>query len=140
MYKRQGIVSLTSEEGLWTAELVDANRTVPVNDKCQVIKSYFCKNNKLQEAIQYEDDNQELWHSKLEEILEFQREKTGQQISEVQAEKLIEIYNRYKHIFSNAPGKVKGYQCEINFKQPVDVRRKSYPIAYSCLLYTSRCV
>ena len=31
----RGIVSLTSKEGVWTAELVDASRTVPINDKCQ---------------------------------------------------------------------------------------------------------
>ena len=43
-------------------------------------------------------------------------EKTSQQISELQAEKLIDIYNQYKHIFSSATGKVRGYQCEINFK------------------------
>ena len=28
-------------------------------------------------------------------------------------------------------GKVKGYQCVINFKEPVNFTRKSYPIAYS---------
>ena len=56
----RGIVSLTSEEGVWTAELVDANRTVSVNAKCHVMKSYFCKNNKLPEVIKYEDDDQEL--------------------------------------------------------------------------------
>ena len=61
-------ILLTSEEGLWTAELVDANRTVPVNNRCQAIKSYFCKKNKIQEVIQYEDDDPELWQSKLEEI------------------------------------------------------------------------
>ena len=44
---------------------------------------------------------------------------------------MIKIYNKYQHIFSNAPGKVKDYQCTISFKTPVDFHRKSYPIAYS---------
>ena len=127
----KGTISLTSEEGLWTAELIDTNRTVPVNTRCLAIKSYFCKENKIPEVIQYEDDDPKLWQSKLEEIREFQREKTYGQISKIQAENLIQIYNKYKHVFSNAPGKVKGYQCVINFKEPVNFRRKSYPIAYS---------
>ena len=108
----KGIISLTSEEGLWTAELIDTNRTVPVNTRCLAIKSYFCKKNKIPEVIQYEDDDPELWQSKLEEVREFQREKTCRQVSKVQAENLIQIYNKYKHVFSNAPGKVKGYQCD----------------------------
>ena len=43
-------------------------------------------------------------------------------------ERLITIYNKYRHIFS---GKVKDYQCKITFKEPVDFHKKSYPIAYS---------
>ena len=62
---------------------------------------------------------------------QFQRSRPDQHISEEQAENLIEIYKKYKHVFSNTPGKVKGYQCRINFWEPVDFHRKSYPIAYS---------
>ena len=75
--------------------------------------------------------DEELWLSKLEEIRNFQREGQDKQISVHQAEELINIYNRYRHIFSDAPGKVKDYQCMIRFKEPVDFKKKSYPIAYS---------
>ena len=44
---------------------------------------------------------------------------------------ILAIYNTYQHVFSNTPGKIKGYQCKINFREPVDFHRKSYPIAYS---------
>ena len=77
----RGIVSLTSEEGVWTVELVDANRNISGNANCHVMKNYFCKNETSPGVIKYEDDDQELWNSKLEEIRTFQREKTGQQIS-----------------------------------------------------------
>ena len=87
----RGIVSLTSEEGVWTAELVNGNRAPSVRASCHLVKKYFCRNNTLPEVIRYEDDNQELWYRNLEEVRAFQREKTGQQISEVQAEKLIAI-------------------------------------------------
>ena len=134
----RGIVSLTSEEGVWSAGLVDISRIPSVHKNDPVLKHYFCNNNQLPRITPYENDTQELWYSTLEEIRAFQRERTDQWISERQAENLIEIYNKYKYIFSNAPGKVKGYQCKINFKEPVNFHRKSYPIA--CLLYTSRCV
>ena len=105
-----------------------------------------------------EEEDRGLWEQKIEEIRNFQRERPRQEISKQQCENLIAIYNKYQHVFSNTPGKVKGYQCKINFREPVDFHRKSYPIAYSlknevrteinrmiaediiCLLYTSRCV
>ena len=72
-----------------------------------------------------------MWLEKLEEIREFQRTKARGQISEAQAERLITVYNNYRHIFSNAPGKVRNYQCAIKFKTPVEFNKKSYAIAYS---------
>ena len=41
------------------------------------------------------------------------------------------IRDRYRHVFSNTPGKVKDFQCEIRFKEAADFKKKSYPIAYS---------
>ena len=129
-----------------------------------MIQNNYCQQSP--ERILKDWKDEELWSSKLEEIRNFQREEQDPQISVQQAEELISIYNRYKHIFSDAPGKVKDYQCRIRFKEPVDFKKKSYPIAYSqrnavraeinqmmeddiielsqspytCLLYTSRCV
>ena len=48
-----------------------------------------------------------------------------------QVEDLIIIYNKYKHVFSEKPGKVKNYQCRIQFKELAEFHRKSYPIPYS---------
>ena len=78
-----------------------------------------------------EEEGRELWERKIEEIRTFQGEQPQQEITKKQAENLILIYNTYQHVFSNTPGKVKGYQCKINFHEPVDFHRKSYPIAYS---------
>ena len=72
-----------------------------------------------------------MWKRKVEEIRRFQRERPQQEITGEQAEKLIAIYQAYQHVFSNTPGKVKGFQCKINFREPIDFHRKSYPIAYS---------
>ena len=39
--------------------------------------------------------------------------------------------NKYRHVFSNQPGKVRGYQCELKFKEVANFNKKSYPIAYA---------
>ena len=57
--------------------------------------------------------------------------KTGLNLTEKKVNKLISIYSKYKHIFSDMPGKVRNYQCKLKFKEPVEFRRKSYPIAHS---------
>ena len=95
-----------------------------------IVNHYYCADRKLNMPL-YQEDNPELWLEKLEEIREFQRTKARGQISEAQAERLITVYNNYRHIFWNALGKVKNYQCTIKFKTPVEFNKKSYPIAYS---------
>ena len=106
-----------------------SSKTPSIPTSCPIIQNYFCHDSPT--MILYEESDQELWSSKLEEIRTFQREGQDQRISMFQAEDLIDIYNRYRHVFSNAPGKVKDYQCKIEFKEPVDFHKKSYPIAYS---------
>ena len=69
----QVIISLTSE-GVWSAKLVDSNRTPAVLNQDPVLKNYFCHNNRLPVITTYENDTQELWFDKLEEIRAFQRE------------------------------------------------------------------
>ena len=41
------------------------------------------------------------------------------------------IRDRYRHVFSDTPGKVKNFQCEIKVKEQAEFKRKSYPIAFS---------
>ena len=111
---RQGEVSLTTEQGIWTADLVNSSNLPSITTSCTMIQNYYC--HQSHGRILNGGKDEELWSSKLEEIRNFQREGQDQQISVHQAEELINIYNRYRHIFSNAPGKVKDYQCMIRFK------------------------
>ena len=88
------------------------------------------------------------------------------EITTIQKRQLIEIYQKYRKVFSNLPGKAKNFICELSFHTPINFNKKSYPIAqslkpavkkeiqrmmeqdiieyssspYTCLLYTSRCV
>lgn len=50
-----------------------------------------------------------MWYNKMEEINHFRKEKTALKVC--QACQLIEMYNNYKQVFSDKPGKVRNYQC-----------------------------
>ena len=114
---RQGEVSLTTEQGIWSADLVNGGNLPLITNSCNMIQNNYCQQSPERILTDWKDE--ELWSSKLDEIRNFQREEQDPQISVQQSEELIRIYNRCKHIFSDAPGKVKDYHC---------------------LLYTSRCV
>ena len=68
---------------------------------------------------------------KLEEIQQFRSEQNEYNLTTQQIEKLISIYNKYRYVFSDVPGKVKDYQFTLQFKEPVNFNKKSYPVAYA---------
>ena len=70
-------------------------------------------------------------YKRQEEIRRFQTAKCDRRITDNQIEELITIYKWYRHVFSDTPGKIKNFQCEIKFKETADFKKKSYPIAYS---------
>ena len=110
------VITLKTKEGIWTNKLIDTQGNSTSNAHYQaIVNHYYCADRPLNMPL-YQEDNPELWLEKLEEIREFQRTKARGQITEAQAERLITVNNNYRHIFSNAPGKVKNYQCTIKFK------------------------
>ena len=111
---RQGEVSLNTEQGIWTTDIVKGSNLPSITNCCTMLQNNYCQQSHGRIVNEWKDE--ELWSSKLEEIRQFQREGREQQISVHQAEDLINIYNKYRHIFSDAPGKVKDYQCKIIFK------------------------
>ena len=72
-----------------------------------------------------------LWNKKLEDIRHFRGTQDGNPLTTQEVEELIKIYNKYRHVFSDQPGKVRGYQCELKFKEVANFNKKSYPIAYA---------
>ena len=61
----------------------------------------------------------------------FQSEQHENNLTTQQIENLISIYNQYRHVFSDIPGKVKDYQYKLQFIEPVNFNKKSYPISYA---------
>ena len=72
-----------------------------------------------------------LWKEKLQEILSFQVRGSTEAVSVEQKEKLIGIYNKYRKVFSDSPGKAKNFICELRFHDTVKFNKRSYPIAQS---------
>ena len=77
-----------------------------------------------------------LWVEKINEIRAFQTNNINHVLTYEQRENLIQVYNRYRHVFSDTPGKIKNFQCELKFKDQTEFKRKSYPIAFSPVSYT----
>ena len=123
-------VSLNSEGVMWTAELIGSDGAPLNRTHHQVRELNFLKNDTQCRKIIYNMTNEDLWNSKLQEIREFRHQGTNN-LTAKQVEDLIMIYKKYKHVFSEKPGKVKNYQCRIQFKEPAEYHRKSYPIPYS---------
>ena len=137
---RRARVSMKSENKEWIAELTGSKGVVPVNNIYNIRTVSNSQDNILEERTEDQSSNDCLWNQKLEEIRQFRGAQNGNHLTTQEVEKLISIYNKYRHVFSDRPGKVRGYQCELRFKEVADFNKKSYPIAYICLLYTSRCV
>ena len=64
---RRRAVTLTSEDGTWTAEVIDTQKNNSSKADCQIIKSHYCTTNRTFTIPRYEDDSPELWLDKLEE-------------------------------------------------------------------------
>ena len=84
----------------WIAELTDSEEIQPHETMYHIQKYRNTGEHVLNNGIYDETDNEELWQEKLEEIRTFQREKTSAQLTAQQAEQLIKVYKRYKHVFS----------------------------------------
>ena len=78
----------------------DRNRQAPLNNKEVIVEA-------------------DLWEKKIKEILSFQTKNVRDKISKEQRQELVRIYNRYRSVFSDSPGKAKNFVCELKFLNPV---------------------
>ena len=97
----------------------------------QLRKINFVENRYIHKPIIYNNGVEDLWSVKIQEIRDFQCGTNHEKIPIHQANRLIRVYERYKSVFSDEPGKVKNYQCKPEFKENVEFNRRSYPIAHS---------
>ena len=109
-------VTLDSNCINWTAKLIESesalsDRTVYNVQEVRNHRWHMPSNN-----VFYESDDDQLWREKLQEVHTFKHDKTNAPITDTQVETLIGIYNEYRHVFSESPGKVENYQCTIRFK------------------------
>ena len=116
MYKRQAKVTLDSNCITWTAKLIESESALSDRAVYNVREIRNHRWHTPSDNVFYESDDDQLWREKIQEIYTFKHNKTNAQITDTQVETLIGIYNEYRHVFSDSPGKVKNYQCTIRFK------------------------
>ena len=115
----------------WVAELTGSKGVIPVSKIYSIRTICDSPGRRWEVKPDSQVNNDILWHRKLEEIRQFRGTQDGNPLTEQEVERLIRIYNRYRHVFSDQPGKVRGYQCELKFKEVANFNKKSYPIAYA---------
>ena len=128
---RTETLSLFANGHTWTANLVGSDQVVPDSIHQQIRKINYIHSTSIIEQRIDDTSNEDLWSQKIQEIRDFRSGITGEKLTFYQANKLINIYNKYKSVFSDEPGKVKNFQCTQQFRDTVDFNRKSYPIAQS---------
>ena len=87
------------------------------------------RDNRLTLGKNTEVTESKIWQEKIEEIIEFQNRQAPEIITVEQKQQLIKIYDKYKSVFSDSPGKAKNFLCELKFKENVNFNKRSYPIA-----------
>lgn len=58
-------------------------------------------------------------------------EEDEQQMNDQQKQRFTQLLENYKHIFSDNPGRIKGYQCQIKVKEGDPIYQRPYPIPMS---------
>ena len=124
-------LTLKASDKDWIADIVGNREIPPERTIYHIQRTTNPRYQTSRHELEYTSNSDNLWEAKIEEIRQFQSSNRTKSPSPGQLEKLITIYNKYRHVFSDLPGKVKNYQCILKFKEPVNFNRKSYPIAYS---------
>ena len=65
---------------------------------------------------------EEVWTQKLQEIYDFQVTDT-KKVNTEQKDQLVAIYDKYRKVFSNLPGKAKNFITELTFNHPINFNR-----------------
>ena len=125
---RTETLSLFTNGHTWTANLVGSDQVVPDSIHQQIRKINYIHPTSIIDQRIDDTSNEDLWSQKIQEIRDFRSGITGERLTINQANKLINIYNKYKSVFSDEPGKVKNFQCTLQFRDTVDFNRKSYPL------------
>ena len=81
----------------------------------------YTNTNTISNNIVYETTDEDLWSQKIQEIRDFRSGINREKLPNTQANQLIQIYERYRSVFSDEPGKVRNYQCTLQFRDTVEL-------------------
>ena len=114
-------MSLFSEGAIWIADLISSEIVNSQPSHNQMVEVNYVADKSSYSKLIYRETEDKLWTQKIQEIRDFQCENTTEKLTENQINLLIGIYEKYRAVFSDKPGKVKNYQCKIRFREPVEL-------------------
>ena len=89
-------LSLFTNGHTWTANLVGRDQVIPDSIHQQIRKINYIHPTSIIEQKVDDNSNEDLWSQKIQEIRDFRSGITGEKLQLYQANKLIEIYEKYK--------------------------------------------
>ena len=114
-------VLLKTDEVEWTADLIENRKAPPEHVIYYIREGHDQKKMSINREIRNNPEDI-LWVEKINEIRTFQTDNIDHVLTNEQRENLIQIYNRYRHVFSDTPGKIKNFRCELKFKDQTEFR------------------
>jgi hypothetical protein len=97
-----------------------------LHDKTPALKNNFQQCMITTSGYKQSDELDLAWENKIAEINKF--EDRDKNITGIEKDRLIGIYNKYRKVFSNNPGCAKGFICKLQIKPNSKFTRHEYPV------------
>ena len=88
--------------------MLDSKQLIDHKNNVIYLSNYSSNNKPV-----HQDSEEDLWQQKIQEIRDFQCHNTTERLEENQLNQLVDIYEKYRAVFSDEPGKIRNYQCSI---------------------------
>ena len=109
-------ITLSTQDLEWTAEIIGSKEPPQDRTIFHIREVLSPRYQTPTEEVEYQPNKDILWNKKIKEIRQFKSTTRDHSPNPDQIEMLVKIYNRYRHVFSDIPGKVKNYQGVLKFK------------------------
>ena len=101
----------------WTAELIESRKAHPDHIIYYIREDHNQRGQISTNEGIHQNKGDTLWIEKLNEIKRFQSARVDRNLTNEQIAKLIKIYNRYRHVFSDTPGTVSYTHLDVYKRQ-----------------------
>ncbi|MGP1959816.1 MAG: hypothetical protein ACTS77_02990, partial [Arsenophonus sp. NC-TX2-MAG3] len=97
------------------AEIIGSQIPPPPSHSLHFVHTSHKEQTPMEKEVKSKVTVYDVGTTKLEEIRSFSSNKDN--ITPQDKERLIEVYKKYRHVFSDKPGKAKYFKCKLQFRE-----------------------